>query len=37
MKKFVLICLLAGYGQCFAQNIDLKDLQYNHKMRVNTY
>ncbi len=27
MKTFVLICLLAGYGQCFAQNIDLKDLQ----------
>jgi hypothetical protein len=27
MKKFVLICLLAGYGQCFAQNIDLRDLQ----------
>jgi hypothetical protein len=27
MKKFVLICLMAGYGQCFARNIDLKDLQ----------
>ena len=22
-----MICLLAGYGQCFAQNIDLKELQ----------
>ena len=22
-----MICLMAGYGQCFAQNIDLKELQ----------
>lgn len=27
MKTLLSICLLAGYGQCFAQNIDLKDLQ----------
>jgi hypothetical protein len=27
MKKLLLICLLAGYGQCFAQNIDLRDLE----------
>jgi hypothetical protein len=27
MKKLLMICLMAGYGQCFAQNIDLRDLQ----------
>ncbi len=27
MKKFLLTCLMAGCGQCFAQNLDLKDLQ----------
>src|SRR4051812_13290015 len=27
MKKLLLICLLAGCGHCFAQNLELKDLQ----------
>lgn len=27
MKKLLLICLLAGCRPCFAQNLDLKDLQ----------
>lgn len=27
MKKLLLICLMAGCGQCFAQNLELKDLQ----------
>jgi hypothetical protein len=27
MKKLLMICLMAGYGQCFAQNIDLRELQ----------
>jgi hypothetical protein len=27
MKKLFMICLLAGYSQCFAQNIDLRELQ----------
>lgn len=27
MKKLFMICLLAGYSHCFAQNIDLRELQ----------
>jgi len=27
MKKLLLICLMAGSGHCFAQNLELKDLQ----------
>jgi len=27
MKKLLLICLMAGCGHCFAQNVELKDLQ----------
>jgi hypothetical protein len=27
MKKLLMICLMAGYGHCFAQNIDLRELQ----------
>lgn len=27
MKKLLMICLAAGYSHCFAQNIDLKELQ----------
>jgi len=27
MRKLLLICLLAGSGHCFAQNLELKDLQ----------
>jgi hypothetical protein len=27
MKKLFMICLMAGYSHCFAQNIDLRELQ----------
>lgn len=27
MKKLLMICLMAGYSHCFAQNIDLRELQ----------
>jgi hypothetical protein len=27
MKKLFMICLIAGYSHCFAQNIELRDLQ----------
>jgi len=27
MKKLFMICLLAGYSHCFAQNIELRELQ----------
>jgi hypothetical protein len=27
MKKLLMICLMAGYGRCFAQNIELRELQ----------